>query len=66
MKKKNKAEYHGMKPEDLKKKVAELKARLQSELLAMQTKEVKNRHIGRELRRDIAVILSILRMKELL
>ena len=65
MKKKDKTNYHQMKPDELKKKAAELKRKLHEELLAMQTKEVKNRHVGRELRRSIAVILSILRMKEL-
>lgn len=66
MKKKDKTEYHSMKPAELKKKAAELKAKLKLELLGMQTKDVKNKHIGRDIRRNIAVILSILRMKELL
>jgi ribosomal protein L29 len=65
MKKKDKDEMHGMKTAELGKKVAELKKLIAAERLNMMTKEVKNRHLVKELRHKRAVALSILQMKVL-
>lgn len=56
---------HGMKPEELAKKAVELKKQIKAERLTMQTKEVKNRRIAKELRKKLAVALSIARAKVL-
>lgn len=65
MKRKDKDEMHGMKSADLVKKAAELKKLIAAERLNMMTKEIKNRHLAKELRRKRAVALSILQMKVL-
>ncbi len=65
MKKKDRDEMHGMKPEELVKKAAELKKQIASERLAMQTREVKNRRVAKELRKKRAVALTIARQKML-
>lgn len=66
MKKRDKTEFHGMKAAELTKKAAELKKQIVGEKLNLVTKEVKNRRVVKELKRKYAVILSILRVKELL
>lgn len=66
MKRKDKQELHGMKTDQLKKKAQEVRKQLRQALLDAQTKEVKNRKIAKELRNKLAVILSILRHKELI
>ncbi len=65
MKRKTKDEFHGMKVSELRKKVEELKKQIKEESLNMLTKEVKNRHGVKELRKKLAVMLSIARDKEL-
>ena len=65
MKKKDKDELHGMKTAELVKKAAELRKSIITERMNMMTKEVKNRRIVKELRRKLAVLLSIERMKAL-
>lgn len=65
MKRKAKEELHGFNVEVLKKKAQEVGKLLRQTYLDSQTKEVKNRKIVKELRKKLAVILSILRHKEL-
>jgi len=65
MKKRDRDEMHSMKPEELLKKAAELKKQIAVDRLAMQTKEVKNRRGPKELRKKLAVALSIARQKVL-
>lgn len=65
MKLKDKQELHGLKPEMLKKKVSELRNQLRHMYLDMRTKEMKNRKVAKELRKRLAVALSILRIKEI-
>ena len=65
MKRKAKEELHGCNVEVLKKKAQEVGKLLGQSYLDSQTKEVKNRKIVKELRKKLAVILSILRHKEL-
>lgn len=65
MKKKDKDELHGMKRLELVKKAAELRKSIITERMNMMTKEVKNRRTVKELRRKLAVLLSIERMKAL-
>ena len=65
MKKKIKDELHGLKASELVKKAAEIRKQITTERMNMMTKEVKNRRIVKELRRKLAVLLSIERMKAL-
>lgn len=65
MKKRDKDEFHGIAVTDIDKKVNDLRKQLKEARLTMQTKEVKNRHSVREMRKKIAVALSIRRVKEL-
>lgn len=65
MKRKDKEELHSLTVEVLKKKAQEVKKLLGQSYLDGQTKEVKNRKIVKELRKRRAVILSIVRNKEL-
>lgn len=65
MKKKDYTDMHGMKPDELVKKAREFKKQIKAERLTMQTKEVKNRRIAKELRKKQAVALSIARAKVL-
>ena len=65
MKKKDKDEMHGMKSAELVKKAADLKKLIAVERMNVMTKEVKNKHLAKELRRKRAVALSILQMKVL-
>ncbi len=63
MKKRDRDEMHGMKPEELVKKASDLKKQIASERLNLLTKEVKNRRVARELRKKRAVALTIARQK---
>lgn len=65
MKKRDKDELHTAGVAELDKKVKELRKQIGQVRLTMQTKEVKNRREAKELRRKLAVALSIKRMKEL-
>lgn len=65
MKKRDKDELRGAQVAELDKKVKELRKQIGQVRLTMQTKEVKNRREVKELRRKVAVALSIKRMKEL-
>lgn len=65
MKKKIKDELHGMKSAELVKKAAEIRKQITTERMNLMTKEVKNRRVVKELRRKLAVLLSIERMKAL-
>lgn len=65
MKKKIKDELHGLKASELVKQAAEIRKQITTERMNMMTKEVKNRRIVKELRRKLAVLLSIERMKAL-
>lgn len=65
MKKNDKDALHGAGVAELDKKAKELKKQITQVWLTMQTKEVKNRREAKELRRKLAVALSIKRMKEL-
>ncbi len=65
MKKRDKDELHGAGVIELDKKVKELRKQMKQVRLTMQTKEVKNRREAKELRRRLAVTLSIKREKEL-
>lgn len=65
MKKRDKDALHGAGVAELDKKAKELKKQITQVWLTMQTKEVKNRREAKELRRKLAVALSIKRMKEL-
>lgn len=65
MKKKIKDDLHAMKSAELVKKAAEIRKQITTERMNMMTKEVKNRRVVKELRRKLAVILSIERMKVL-
>jgi ribosomal protein L29 len=65
MKKRDRDEMHGMKPEELMKKANELKKQIASERLNLLTKDVKNRRVARELRKKRAVALTIARQKML-
>ena len=65
MKKRDKDELHGAGVIELDKKVKELRKQMKQVRLTMQTKEVKNRREAKELRRRLAVALSIKREKEL-
>lgn len=65
MKLKDKQEFHSLKPEVLKKKISELRVQLRKMYLDMRTKEMKNRKVAKELRKRLAVALSILRIKEI-
>ncbi|MEK7074118.1 MAG: hypothetical protein AAB960_02220 [Patescibacteria group bacterium] len=65
MKKRDKDALHGSGVTELDKKAKELRKQITQVRLTMQTKEVKNRREAKELRRKLAVALSIKRMKEL-
>ncbi|HLD24745.1 MAG TPA: hypothetical protein VJB96_02395 [Patescibacteria group bacterium] len=65
MKRKDKDEMHSMNATELRKKAGEVRKQLRDAYLAAQTKEVKNRKIVKELRKKLAVNLSVLRIKEL-
>ncbi len=66
MKKKDKDELHGMSVTELKKKAMDLKKQITVEKLNLVTKEVKNRRLTKELKKKFAVLMSILRVKELM
>ena len=65
MKKRDKDALHAAGVTELDKKAKELRKQITQVRLTMQTKEVKNRREAKELRRKLAVALSIKRMKEL-
>ena len=65
MDKRDKDALHGAGVIELDKKVKELRKQMKQVRLTMQTKEVKNRREAKELRRRLAVALSIKREKEL-
>lgn len=65
MKQKDKQVLHGVKLEEIRKKAQELRNQLRRAYLDMRTKELKNRKVAKELRKRLAVTLSILRLKEI-
>lgn len=65
MKRKDKDELKGLKPEELKKRIDELTRQIRDGVLDRVTKEVKNKRIVKELRKKRAVGLSVLRIKTL-
>jgi len=65
MKKRNKDEIHAMSVSELTKHAADVRKQIKEVELTLQTKEVKNRRQAKELRRKLAVTLSVLRGKVL-
>lgn len=65
MKAKQKQALHAMKPEELKKTIADAAAALAAFMVNRYSKQSKNVREGRGLRRKIAVAKTILTMKEL-
>jgi ribosomal protein L29 len=65
MKRKDKEELRKASLEELTKKAKDLNKQITEERLAIQTKEVKNKHRAKELRRRLAVVLSLIRIHEL-
>lgn len=65
MKRRDKDELKGMPVSELVKKAKEVKKQIREARLSMLTKEVKNRRQIKELRKKLAVALSIARIKEL-
>lgn len=63
MKRKDKDELKQLSVAELAKRVAELTKAIRANALERVTKEVKNTRIGRQLRKQRAIVWSILRMK---
>lgn len=64
MKKADKDQILGATPAELTKKVAELMSQISVETLKRQSANIKNVHTVKNLRRKLAVVLSVKRMKE--
>lgn len=64
MKKRDKADIQNMNEEALKKKVAELRNKIRQESHDMMVKEVKNRHSVKQLRKSLAIVLTVLTQKQ--
>lgn len=65
MKTKDKAALHGASVTELDGKAVQLRKQIAETYMTMQTKEVKNRREAKELRKKLAVTLSVQRMKVL-
>lgn len=65
MKSKDKAALHGSTVAELDGKAVQLRKQIAETYMTMQTKEVKNRREAKELRKKLAVTLSVQRMKVL-
>lgn len=65
MKSKDKAALHGATVAELDGKAVQLRKQIAETYMTMQTKEVKNRREAKELRKKLAVTLSVQRMKVL-
>ncbi len=66
MKRKDRDEIRAADIKTLSKKAAELRTQISVARQTMMTKEVKNRHESKTLRQKLAVILSVLRQKQLM
>ena len=65
MKKNEKNQMHDMKHEELDSVIKETQKSLAEYLISRYSKQSKNVHIGRQMRRKIAVAKTIARVKEL-
>lgn len=65
MKKADKDQILGASPAELTKKATEIAGQISAETLKRQSANIKNVHIVKNLRRKLAVVLSVKRMKDL-
>lgn len=65
MKRKDVSAMHAMKPAELAKRIQEQKKKLAEYLVNRYSKQSKNVREGRAMKRTIAVLSSVLRLKEL-